>query len=203
MGKHLSINEKLNAQNELIKNRKEILYLRKEIKDLVNNIKKEELVLKIQTLKNRNKKLKNHILYSKKSVHNGKYGINGICYNLFGKKTCELNKEELSIYNKIMKERSRKKCGNVYDKEYYHKYYLEHKEQLLKKSKIWREKNPEKIKEINKKRKLKREKERGYASHQGNWTFKTFGKRYKDMTEEEKKIRQKIYKQMRKINENC
>jgi RNA polymerase-binding transcription factor DksA len=86
MGKHLSIKEKLNAENELIQNRNEVLELRKELKIITDTARREELIARWQDLKKRNKKLSTHIKDSKKSVHKGKYGINGICYNMFCKK---------------------------------------------------------------------------------------------------------------------
>lgn len=87
MGKHLTIEEKLNAENELLKNREKIKQLREEI----------------NKLKYRNDRL---IYY----LHNKKYGRSkhkGLCYaqckmyKMYGKKKSDLTPEELREYNKI------------------------------------------------------------------------------------------------------
>lgn len=198
MAKHLSIEEKLNAQNEYYQNL-EIIY---DIKDKIREAKdfayKQELWVKVREIRKRNKKLLNHIYSRRHSKHNGMYGINGICYNMFGKKSCELNKEERTEYNKIMKARHRQRKGNLYDREYHKKYYHTHKEKFREKGKVWRENNREKIREKGRRRIQKHYEERGYGPYEGNWTFRTFGKRYVDMTEEEKKIRKQLYNKMRK-----
>lgn len=198
MGKHLSVEEKLNAENEYVQNL-EIIY---DIKDKIRETKdfayKQELWVKVKEIRKRNKKLLNHIYSRRHSKHNSMYGINGICYNMFGKKACELKKEELREYNKIMKARQRERKGNLYDKEYYKRYYLTHKENIREKGRQWSIKNKDKLEQSRLKRKLKTYQERGYGPYEGNWTFRTFGKRYVDMTEEEKRIRRRIYNKMKK-----
>ena len=117
MGKHLSIEEKLNAGNEYEENLKKI----KQIKDGVSKVQ-EEAKKQILRLKARNRKLKIFLDHSKKSKYGGIYAINGVCYKLFGKKRSELTNEEETEYNKIMKERCRnnkKKRPRIrYDKEF-------------------------------------------------------------------------------------
>ena len=96
MGKHLSIEEKLNAENELKENSFKIKQLREEI----------------NALKYRNKKLTYFLEASRKSKHKGLYGIDGTCYKMFSKRYRELNVEEEREYNKIMKRKSRQKLGH-------------------------------------------------------------------------------------------
>lgn len=196
MAKHLNIKEKLNAKNELKEIALKIKELRKQIKLVIGFKSKEELRENLKQLMERRKKLQNHICYSKRSKYNGKFGINGTCYEMFGKKSCDLTKEERTQYNKVMKARQRMRTGTLYDKEYHKKYYSSHKEELREKRHIWSINNKDKIKEGILRRKLAREKERGYGPYEGTWTYKTFGKHYKDMTEEEKIMRRKIYNQI-------
>jgi hypothetical protein len=197
MGKHLSIKEKLNAENEYEQNLGIIYDIKDKIRESKDFVYKQELWVKVKEIRKRNKKLLNHIYSSRRSKHRGLYGINGICYNMFGKKSCELNKEERTEYNKIMKARQRKKNGNLYDREYHKRYYLTHKEQQREKAKLWRAKNKDKVIEQGRRKIQKHYKQRGYGAYQGSWTFKTFGKRYVDMTEEEKRQRQIVYKKMK------
>jgi hypothetical protein len=97
-----------------------------------------------------------------------------------------------------MKAKQRERTGNTYDREYSKIYDLTHKERKRERNRLWAIKNKDKIKQYGLKRKLKKQEQRGYGPHEGSWTFKTFGKRYKDMTEEEKRIRKKIYNQIRR-----
>ena len=85
MGKHLTIEEKMNAENELKMNRNFIKLLRQQI----NEIKK------------RNAKLENFLDHKKYSEHCGMYGIDGLCYKLYGKKASELNQREKREYEAI------------------------------------------------------------------------------------------------------
>ena len=198
MGKHLSVEEKLNAENEYAQNLEIIYDIKDEIRESKDKAYKQELWAEVRELRKRNDKLRNHIYARKHSKHNGMYGINGICYTMFGKKACELNKEERSEYNKVMKARQRLRTGSLYDKEYHKTYYMAHKEEQKERGRIWRLNNADKVKEKNLRRKLARYAERGFGPYEGSWTFKTFGKRYVEMTEEEKKIRKQLYNKMRK-----
>lgn len=202
MGKHLSVDEKLNAKNEYLNNLDIIDDIKMEIKNSKNIEYNQMLKTEIKEIRKRNKKLLNHIYSSRYSKHSGLYGINGICYTMFGKKTCELTKEERTEYNKVMKARQRAKKGTLYDRDYAHKYYATHKEMYREKGKKWRDNNREKIREKGRRRIQRQYEKRGYGAYEGNWTFRTFGKRYVDMTEEEKKVRKQIYHKMRKENKN-
>lgn len=91
MSKHLSIEEKLNAENELAENIEKI----KQLKD------------QIKLLMYRNNKLRRHIYSRKRSKYNGLYGIDGVCYTLFGKKAIDLDIEEKREYNRLMKAKER------------------------------------------------------------------------------------------------
>ena len=70
MGKHLTIEEKLNAENELKENRLVMKWLRQRINEI----------------KYRNSKLENYLGNKKNSKYEGLYGIEGSCYKMFGKK---------------------------------------------------------------------------------------------------------------------
>ena len=85
MGKHLTYEEKLNAENELKFNRQLITVFREQI----------------NKLQYRNERLKNFLEKKKFSEHNGMYGINGLCYKLYGKKADELNIRERREYDAI------------------------------------------------------------------------------------------------------
>lgn len=94
MGKHLTIEEKHNASNELLENRAKI----KELREQIN------------ALKYRNKRLENYLHNVKHiSKYNGLYYESGEMYKLFGKKKSELTKEELRQYNAIKQREHRGK----------------------------------------------------------------------------------------------
>lgn len=96
MTKHLTIKEKLNAEKELEKNTNRIKELRNEIHEI----------------NKRNRRLRNHLYSRKHSKHSSMYGINGVCYKLFGKKSCELTIEERREYDRVTKAiRTKKKKG--------------------------------------------------------------------------------------------
>lgn len=87
MGKHLTVQEKLNAENELKENRAKI----KELRNQINAIKY------------RNKKLENYLELRRHSKYNGLFSQNGLCYQLYNKKASELTIEERREYNAITK----------------------------------------------------------------------------------------------------
>ena len=87
MGKHLTIEEKLNAENELKENRLVMKWLRQRINEI----------------KYRNSKLENYLVNKKNSKHEGLYGIDGSCYKLFGKKFRDLTVEQRREYHRITK----------------------------------------------------------------------------------------------------
>ena len=93
MGKHLTIEEKLNADNELQQNRIIMKWLRKQL----------------NAFKYRNHKLENYLHHKNKSKHNGLYGINGSCYTMFGKKFKDLTIEERRAYHQEMRIRRNQK----------------------------------------------------------------------------------------------
>ena len=128
---HLSVEEKLNAENELDDNLDTIKAIRKEkhallyisklkygrmVKDAYSEriAKIEETIDKLNA---RNKKLRKYLKGSKTSKYNGLYSLNCVCYKEFGKKRCELTIEEARRYNAIMKERLKKKKEKGVDKE--------------------------------------------------------------------------------------
>lgn len=85
MGKHLTVEEKHNAPNELKENNAKIKSLREEI----NKYKK------------RNEKLRAYIYKSKKSKHNGLFSEKGMCYQLFGCTYNEMTPEQKRQYNRL------------------------------------------------------------------------------------------------------
>lgn len=87
MGKWLTVEEKLNAENEV-----------KLINRYIKLLKQE-----INNLKYRKERLKTHIEHKKYSEHNGLYGINGLCYKLYGKKASEMTEKERREYDAIAK----------------------------------------------------------------------------------------------------
>jgi hypothetical protein len=87
MGKHLGVEEKLNAENELKENRAKIKLLQKEINGL----------------KYRNKKLLYYLENRKNSKYKGLYSADGLCYKLYGKKASEMTREERREYDFIAK----------------------------------------------------------------------------------------------------
>ena len=91
MGKHLTVQEKLNAKTEFTQNKEKIKELLKTVKDL----------------RYRNNKLRKFINNSKRYQYNGLCYENGYCYQKYGKKVWQLNNEELKEYNKIKKRESR------------------------------------------------------------------------------------------------
>lgn len=99
MGKHLSVKEKLNAENELKENNAKIKNLRNQINQLMY----------------RNTKLRNHLASRKRSKHNGMFGIDGVCYKMFGKKACELSVEERRKYDNYTKAIRTKKAKEIKD----------------------------------------------------------------------------------------
>lgn len=102
MGKHLSVEEKLNAQNEYSENLKKIEMLKLEYIE-----KEKENKIKIKELQLRNRKLKTFLENRKKSPYGGLYPLNGICYKMFGKKREDLTPKEATEYTRAMKQRSR------------------------------------------------------------------------------------------------
>jgi hypothetical protein len=93
MGKHLSIEEKLNAETEFAENKEKI----------------KELKAQIKTLKYRNERLLDCIYYKHRSKYQGLYGINGLCYALFKKRCRELDPDERRMYNRIKKAEERRR----------------------------------------------------------------------------------------------
>lgn len=91
MGKHLTIQEKLNAKTEFEQNKEKI----------------KELLKTVNDLRYRNNKLRKFIYNSKRSRHNGLCYENGYCYQKYGKEVRRLNNEELKEYNRIKKRESR------------------------------------------------------------------------------------------------
>ena len=99
MGKHLTIEEKLNAENEVKENLEKI----KELKNEIHKIKR------------RNERLRNHIYFKTRSKHNGLYGIDGVCYKMFGKKRSDLTVQERRMYDnqtKAIRTRKKNEIGN-------------------------------------------------------------------------------------------
>jgi hypothetical protein len=93
MGKHLTVEEKHNAPNELKENNEKISALRKDI----------------NKLRLRNAKLRAYIYSSKRSEHNGLFSEKGLVYQLFGCKYNELTDEQRREYNRLKVAEHRKK----------------------------------------------------------------------------------------------
>lgn len=85
MGKHLTVEEKHNAPNEL-----------KE-----NNAKIKELRQEINKYRKRNEKLRAYIYTSKRSEHNGLFTEKSMVYKLFGCGYGEMTDEQRREYNRL------------------------------------------------------------------------------------------------------
>ena len=97
MTKHLTIPEKLNAENELKDNVAKIKALRNEIK----------------LLNRRNQRLRNHLYSRYRSKHNGMFGIDGLCFKMFEKKAKDLTVEERRQYDNTAKAIRKKKLNKT------------------------------------------------------------------------------------------
>ena len=95
MGRHLSVEEKHNAANELMENRDKI----------------EDLREQINALRYRNRKLYYYLYCSKKSKYNGLFTEQGECYQKYGKKARDLSAEERREYLNKKKQESRERLG--------------------------------------------------------------------------------------------
>ena len=123
MGKHLSVEEKLNAAEELRTIKAKVLELRLErgrlkyfLKNKYSEPKRAEFEARIVEINQeicelqlRNGKLVRYLYNAKKSKYQGLHSVNGVCFKLFGKKRSELTDKEKSEYNKFMKKRSNEK----------------------------------------------------------------------------------------------
>ena len=96
MGKWLTVEEKLNAQEELNTNRQIMKWLREQLK----------------ALKYRNGRLENYLEYKKRKPRKEVFGINSVCYKTFGKKFRDLTVEEKREYHRITKINREKKSVN-------------------------------------------------------------------------------------------
>ena len=95
MGKWLTIEEKLNAENELN-----------------NNVLIEKwLRSQIRIIQHRNNKLRNYLQHKKRKKRKEVFGINSVCYKTFGKKFRDLTVEERREYHRITKINREKKDG--------------------------------------------------------------------------------------------
>lgn len=123
MGKHLSIEEKSNATEEVAQIKAKIRELRHERKHLryllklkcsaeckaeyegrINAIDEE-----LEVLRARRTKLDYFIESKRKSPYGGMFYKQGVCYKMFGKKKSELTPKENTEYSRVMKEKSRAK----------------------------------------------------------------------------------------------
>lgn len=95
MGKHLTVEEKHNAPNELKENNEKIKALRQDI----------------NKLRLRNAKLRAYMYSAKRSEHNGLFSEQGLVYQLFGCTYNEMTPEQLREYNrlKVKEHRNNKK----------------------------------------------------------------------------------------------
>lgn len=123
MGKHLSVEEKLNATKEMeeIKakipqlrlKRGQLKYLyRRQYSERVKaeyQSRIEEISREICGLLLRKRKLNNFLRNTKDSKYGGNYSKHGVCYRLFKKKSRELTIEETREYDRFMRERAKKK----------------------------------------------------------------------------------------------
>lgn len=118
MGKHLSVEEKLNAPKEMEEIKAKIPQLRLErgkLKYLVrrkysDGLKDEyesrikEINDEMRLLNSKKVKLDNYLRNTKKSKYEGNYSRESVCYKVFGKKRSELSQEESRIYDRVMRE---------------------------------------------------------------------------------------------------
>ena len=143
MAKHLSVEEKINAEEEFKRNKEEITYLRKHRKSLIylsqrkrfannkDNLLRgaEESMEKIRQLQTRNKKLQSVIYWRSKSPYKGLFSARGECYKMFGKTKSELTVEECREYDKFMRAKLRKKKKREIEHEH---EAIKHVKELLK-----------------------------------------------------------------------
>jgi chorismate mutase len=116
MGRNLSLEEKLNAQNEFYKIKEKTPILRQKRRNLkclmklksyaereaefqakIDKISKE-----LQDLSKRRKKLCDFINYQKKSKHNGLYILESESYKLLGKSRTDFTREDWRVYDRHM-----------------------------------------------------------------------------------------------------
>ena len=117
MGKHLSVEEKLNAPKEMEEIKAKIPQLRLERGQLKYLSRKkygksvkaeyqsriEEINQEIHLLNLKKAKLDNFLRSTKKSKYEGNFYKSSVCYTIFGKKRSELTIEEGRIYDKVMR----------------------------------------------------------------------------------------------------
>lgn len=120
--KHLSAEEKLNANDLRLKNKQRIKELREELRKARCQCKDDEYINKarqeIAELHKKNYKLKQFISRQKRSTYSGMFEVYGECYKMFGKKRKELTPEEQTIYNSYMKAKARymnRSTPKIYD----------------------------------------------------------------------------------------
>lgn len=101
---------------------------------------------------------------------------NSLAWQMFGKRRCELNEEELRMYNRKMKETSRKNDPENKQKErdYYKEYRKNHKERMLEYGKKYRAEHPYKS-------------QRKENPYKDSISRNLFGCRVVDMTPEQKR----------------
>ena len=123
MGKHLSVEEKLNAPKEMEKIKAKIPQLRLErgkLKYLSRRqysepvrakykIRIDEINQEIYKLLLRKTQLDNFLRNKKDSKYGGNYSKGGVCYKLFKKKKSELTIEEARKYDRFMRAKARAK----------------------------------------------------------------------------------------------
>lgn len=120
-------------------------------------------------------------------------------YKMFGKRFCELNEFEKKQYLNMAKNRSREKYGKNVEGEYHLKYFKEHKEHLYELRRKWVNSNANKMAEYSKK---SRTKKRGCDAGEDTVAFKVFGKRLRDMDDNEKKKYYAYLKRIKYQNKN-
>ena len=87
--------------------------------------------------------------------------------------TCIIVKSETEFYKKkTAKDGLQPKCKGCV-KKYNNSYYTTHREQIVKRSKDWSIKNPEKVAEIQRKYHPKKDKQKVNARGQTNYAIKT------------------------------
>lgn len=117
MGKHLSIEEKLNAPEEFAQLKIKLAELRLERGQLKYSLRQKycepfkeqlgarlvEVNQKIHSLTLRKTKLEYFLEAKKKSKYDGLHAAQGVCYKMFGKKARDMSIEEKRQYERVMR----------------------------------------------------------------------------------------------------
>ena len=118
MGKHLSVEEKLNAPKEMDRIKAKLPQLRRERGQLKYLLARkysdpvradyearlEQINQEMKDLKLKKLKLEYFLCNVKNSPYGGNFYKESVCHKVFGKKRSELSQEEARIYDRVMRE---------------------------------------------------------------------------------------------------